>query len=53
MRDQLAGKTVFVTGAAGLLGSTYVRRMLSAGARVLATDLEGAPLGSADVRIFG
>lgn len=41
MRDQLAGKTVFVTGAAGLLGSTYTRRMLDAGAHVLATDLEG------------
>ena len=40
MRDQLAGKTVFITGAAGLLGSTYVARMLAAGARVLATDLE-------------
>ena len=39
MRDQLKGRTVFITGAAGLLGSTYVSRMLAAGARVVATDL--------------
>lgn len=41
MRDQLAGRTIFITGAAGLLGSTYVARMLDAGARVAATDLPG------------
>ncbi len=37
----LAGRTVFLTGAGGVLGSTYVRRMLAAGARVVATDLPG------------
>ena len=41
MRDQLAGRTIFITGAGGLLGSTYVARMLAAGARVAATDLPG------------
>ena len=41
MHDQLADRTVFITGAAGLLGSTYVARMLDAGARVAATDLPG------------
>lgn len=42
MADQLAGRTIFITGSAGLLGSTYVARMLTAGARVVATDLPGA-----------
>ena len=37
----LKGRTVFITGAGGLLGSTYVRRMLAAGARVVASDLPG------------
>jgi 3-oxoacyl-[acyl-carrier protein] reductase len=41
MTDQLAGRTVFITGSGGVLGSTYVRRMLAAGARVVATDLPG------------
>jgi NAD(P)-dependent dehydrogenase (short-subunit alcohol dehydrogenase family) len=41
MTAQLAGRTVFITGAGGVLGSTYVRRMLAAGARVVATDLPG------------
>ena len=41
MHDQLAGRTIFITGAGGLLGSTYVTRMLAAGARVAATDLPG------------
>ena len=41
MHDQLAGRTILITGAAGLLGSTYVIRMLAAGARVAATDLPG------------
>jgi 3-oxoacyl-[acyl-carrier protein] reductase len=39
---QLAGKTIFITGSGGVLGSTYVRRMLAAGARVVASDLPGA-----------
>jgi len=32
---------VFITGSGGVLGSTYVRRMLDQGARVVASDLEG------------
>lgn len=42
MHDQLSGRTILVTGSAGLLGSTYAARMLAAGARVVATDLPGA-----------
>ena len=42
MTDQLAGRTIFITGSGGVLGSTYVRRMLGQGARVVATDLPGA-----------
>lgn len=41
MTDQLAGRTVFITGSGGVLGSTYVRRMLAEGARVIASDLAG------------
>ncbi|MFN7269691.1 MAG: SDR family NAD(P)-dependent oxidoreductase [Cereibacter sp.] len=41
MSDQLAGRTVFITGSGGVLGSAYVRRMLAAGARVIASDLAG------------
>ena len=39
---QLDGRTVFITGSGGVLGSTYVRRMLAEGAKVVATDLPGA-----------
>ncbi len=39
---QLEGRTVFITGSGGVLGTTYVRRMLEAGARVVATELPGA-----------
>ena len=42
MADQLAGRTVFITGSGGVLGSTYVRRMLDQGARVISSDLAGA-----------
>jgi len=42
MADQLAGRTVFITGSGGVLGSTYVRRMLDQGARVISSDLPGA-----------
>lgn len=38
----LNGRTVFITGSGGVLGSTYVRRMLDAGAKVVSTDLPGA-----------
>ncbi len=38
---QLEGRTVFITGSGGVLGSTYVRRMLAQGAKVVATDLPG------------
>ena len=41
MTDQLIGRTVFITGSGGVLGSTYVRRMLAEGARVVASDLPG------------
>ena len=41
MDKQLAGRTVFITGSGGVLGSTYVRRMLAAGARVVSSDLPG------------
>lgn len=42
MTKQLAERTIFITGSGGVLGSTYVRRMLAAGARVIASDLPGA-----------
>jgi 3-oxoacyl-[acyl-carrier protein] reductase len=41
MHKSLLGRTVFLTGSGGLLGSTYVRRMLEQGARVIATDILG------------
>lgn len=41
MADQLNNRTIFITGSGGVLGSTYVRRMLDQGARVVATDLPG------------
>ncbi|MGB1034453.1 MAG: SDR family NAD(P)-dependent oxidoreductase [Primorskyibacter sp.] len=37
----LTDRTIFLTGAGGVLGSTYIRRMLETGARVVATDLPG------------
>ncbi len=42
MDNQLKNRTVFITGSGGVLGSTYVRRMLAAGAKVVSTDLPGA-----------
>lgn len=42
MKDQLKGRTILITGSGGVLGTTYVRRMLAAGARVIASDLPGA-----------
>lgn len=41
MPDQLKDRTIFITGSGGVLGSTYVRRMLAEGARVIASDLPG------------
>ncbi|MGH1355454.1 MAG: SDR family NAD(P)-dependent oxidoreductase [Thalassovita sp.] len=41
MTDQLKERTIFITGSGGVLGSTYVRRMLDQGARVISTDLPG------------
>jgi NAD(P)-dependent dehydrogenase (short-subunit alcohol dehydrogenase family) len=41
MTDQLKDRTIFITGSGGVLGSTYVRRMLDEGARVISTDLPG------------
>lgn len=46
MTGQLKGRTVFITGSGGVLGSTYVRRMLAEGARVIASDLPGARAGA-------
>ncbi|KPP90395.1 MAG: Dehydrogenase [Rhodobacteraceae bacterium HLUCCA08] len=37
----LSDRTVFITGSGGVLGSAYVRRMLAAGATVVASDLPG------------
>lgn len=37
----LANRTIFLTGAGGVLGRTYVRRMLADGAKVVASDLPG------------
>jgi 3-oxoacyl-[acyl-carrier protein] reductase len=56
----LQDKTIFITGSGGVLGSTYVRRMLAQGARVVATDLPGARAealqaaheGNADFRFY-
>lgn len=42
MTADLSNRTIFITGSGGVLGSTYVRRMLAAGARVIASDLSGA-----------
>lgn len=39
MTQKLDDRTIFITGSGGVLGSTYVRRMLDAGARVIASDL--------------
>ncbi len=41
MTAQLEGRTVFITGSGGILGTTYVRRMLAEGAKVVATELPG------------
>jgi 3-oxoacyl-[acyl-carrier protein] reductase len=38
----LSGKTIFLTGSGGVLGTTYVRRMLADGAKVIASELAGA-----------
>ena len=36
----LSGKTILVTGAAGILGRQHVDALVSAGAIVIATDVE-------------
>jgi len=41
MSKQLDGRTIFLSGAGGVLGSTYITRMLDQGAKVVATDLPG------------
>ena len=53
MTDQLTGRTIFITGSGGVLGSTYVRRMLAEGARVIASDLAGPPGRCAGGRAWG
>ena len=42
MTSMLENRTIFITGSGGVLGTTYVRKMLTSGARVVATDLPGA-----------
>ena len=42
MTKSLDNRTIFITGSGGVLGTTYVRNMLQAGARIVATDLLGA-----------
>ena len=37
----LTSRTIFLTGSGGVLGSTYVRHMLAAGAQVIASELPG------------
>lgn len=44
---RLDGTVAVVTGAAGKLGPVWVGCLLDAGARVLALDLEGAPVSAA------
>ena len=46
MSNSLNDTTVFITGSGGLLGSTYVRRLLEQGARVVASDLLGVGANS-------
>jgi len=41
MSKQLDGRTIFLSGAGGVLGSTYISRMLQQGAKIVATDLPG------------
>ena len=42
MTSMLDNRTIFITGSGGVLGTTYVQKMLTSGARVVATDLPGA-----------
>lgn len=42
MSCNLEGKTIFITGSGGILGSTYIKFMLKSGAKVIATDLKGS-----------
>lgn len=42
----LAGRTVFVTGAAGGIGAAVVRALHEEGAHVAATDIDGAAAGA-------
>ena len=41
MTINLEGKTIFITGSGGVLGSSYIDSMLDSGATVIATDLIG------------
>ena len=41
MNINLEGKTIFITGSGGVLGTAYIRLMLESGAKVIATDLPG------------
>ena len=41
MNINLEGKTIFITGSGGVLGTAYIKLMLESGAKVIATDLPG------------
>lgn len=41
MKISLQNKTIFITGAGGLLGSTYIESFLENNAKVIATELPG------------
>ena len=41
MNINLEGKTIFITGSCGVLGTAYIKLMLESGAKVIATDLPG------------
>jgi NAD(P)-dependent dehydrogenase (short-subunit alcohol dehydrogenase family) len=37
----LTGKSIFITGSGGVLGRTYIRRMLAGNAKIIATEMPG------------
>ena len=43
MSQVLSGKTIFITGASGVLGNAYINTFLEHGATVLASNLPQPP----------
>lgn len=41
MNSSLSDKTIFITGAGGILGTAYVNSLIESGAKVVASDLPG------------